>query len=177
MGKKRDYGGSEDSPPKMTAEELKLRDERMRAAVATTGTADPTGWSPVAALGAQYYAVRDDSDVGDGPKLLITPIFHDLSRFFPVFSGTFGRAPWIPGVQTLKMGERWGKMGKKWVKNEIAGVQKTALMHASAHLPGGVQKRVLPAALRLRRAGAHRGGLQQPRTYKSRDCCWQEWVA
>ena len=55
--------------PKMTAEELKLRDERMRAAVATTGTADPTGWSPVAALGAQYYAVRDGSDVGDGPKL------------------------------------------------------------------------------------------------------------
>ena len=32
------------------------------------------------------------------------------------------------------MGERWGKMGKKWVKNEITGVQKTALMHASAHL-------------------------------------------
>ena len=68
------------------------------------------------------------------PKLLITPIFHDFSRFFPVFPGTFGRAPWIPGVQTLKMGERWGKMGKKWVKNEITGVQKTALMHASAHL-------------------------------------------
>ena len=32
------------------------------------------------------------------------------------------------------MGERWGKMGKKWVKNGITGVQKTALMHASAHL-------------------------------------------
>ena len=68
------------------------------------------------------------------PKLLITPIFHDFFRFFPVFPGTFGRAPWIPGVQTVKMGERWGKMGKKWVKNGITGLQKTALMHASAHL-------------------------------------------
>ena len=68
------------------------------------------------------------------PKLLITPIFHEFFRFFPVFPWTFGRAPWIPGVQTLKMGERWGKMGKKWVKNEITGLQKTALMHASAGL-------------------------------------------
>ena len=68
------------------------------------------------------------------PKLLITPIFHDFFRFFPVFPGAFGRASWIPGVQTVKMGERWGKMGKKWVKNEITGLQKTALMHASAHL-------------------------------------------
>ena len=42
------------------------------------------------------------------PKLLITPIFHDFFRFLPVFPWTFGRAPWIPGVQTLKMGERWG---------------------------------------------------------------------
>ena len=32
------------------------------------------------------------------------------------------------------MGEKWGKMGKKWVKNEITGLQKTVLMHASAHL-------------------------------------------
>ena len=64
----------------------------------------------------------------------MTPIFHDVFRFFPVFPGTSGRAPWIPGVQTLKMGERWGKMGKKWVKNEITGLQKTALMHASAGL-------------------------------------------
>ena len=32
------------------------------------------------------------------------------------------------------MGEKWGKMGKKWVKNEITGVQKTVLMHASARL-------------------------------------------
>ena len=71
------------------------------------------------------------------PKLLITPIFHDFSRFFSVFPGAFGRALWIPGVQTLKMGERWGKMGKKWVKNEITGLQKTALMHASAHLAAG----------------------------------------
>ena len=51
------------------------------------------------------------------PKLLITPIFPDSFRFFPVFPWTSGRAPWIPGVQTLKMGEKWGKMGKKWVKN------------------------------------------------------------
>ena len=71
------------------------------------------------------------------PKLLITPIFHDLFRFFPVFPGTFGCAPWIPGVQALKMGEKWRKMGKKWVQNEITGLQKTALMHASAHLAGG----------------------------------------
>ena len=34
------------------------------------------------------------------------------------------------------MGEKWGKMGKKWVRNEITGVQKTVLMHASAHLAG-----------------------------------------
>ena len=25
-------------------------------------------------------------------------------------------------------------MGKRWVKNELTGLQKTALMHASAHL-------------------------------------------
>ena len=34
------------------------------------------------------------------------------------------------------MGEKWGKMGKKWVRNEITGLQKTLLMHASAHLAG-----------------------------------------
>ena len=66
------------------------------------------------------------------PKLLITPIFPEFSRFFPVFPGTSGRVLWIPGVQTEKMGEKWGKMGKKWVKNEITGVQKTVLMHALA---------------------------------------------
>ena len=27
-------------------------------------------------------------------------------------------------------------MGKKWIKNEVTGVEKTALMHASAHLEG-----------------------------------------
>ena len=79
-------------------------------------------------------ALDRDMEVPGRPKLLITPIFHDFYRFFPVFPGTFGRVPWIPGVQTLKMGERWGKMGKKWVKNGITGVQKTALMHASAGL-------------------------------------------
>ena len=35
------------------------------------------------------------------------------------------------------MGEKWGKMGKKWVRNEITGVQKTVLMHASAGQGGG----------------------------------------
>ena len=30
------------------------------------------------------------------------------------------------------MGEKWGGMGKKWVRNGITGVQKTVLMHASA---------------------------------------------
>ena len=92
--------------------------------------------APVRAVrGAQCRRLSDrESACGlpGRPKLLITPIFHDFSRFFPVFPGTSGRAPWIPGVQTLKMGERWGKMGKKWVKNGITGVQKTALMHASA---------------------------------------------
>ena len=68
------------------------------------------------------------------PKPLITPIFPDFFRFFPVFPWTSGCVLWIPGVQTLKMGEKWGKMGKKWVKNEITGLQKTVLMHASAHL-------------------------------------------
>ena len=73
------------------------------------------------------------------PKLLITPIFPEFSRFFPVFPGTSGRVLWIPGVQTLKMGEKWGKMGKKWVKNGITGLQKTALMHASAHLSSSLR--------------------------------------
>ena len=76
------------------------------------------------------------SDPG-APKLLITPIFSDFSRFFPVFPWTSSHVPRIPGVQTEKMGEKWGKMGKKWVRNEITGVQKTVLMHASAHLAHG----------------------------------------
>ena len=69
------------------------------------------------------------------PKLLITSIFPDFfSRFFPVFPWASSHVPRIPGVQTEKMGEKWGRMGKKWVKNEVTGVQKTVLMHASAHL-------------------------------------------
>ena len=75
-------------------------------------------------------------DEQGAPKPLITPIFPAFFRFFPVSPGTSGRALWIPGVQTLKMGEKWGKMGKKWVRNEITGLQKTVLMHASAHLAG-----------------------------------------
>ena len=106
-------------------------------------------WLPAFLSNARYWCeasscrwLDGDDDSGAAwaangrPKLLITPIFRDFSRFFPVFPGAFGRAPWIPGVQTLKMGERWGKMGKKWVKSEITGVQKTALMHASAGLAG-----------------------------------------
>ena len=58
-----------------------------------------------------------DNALPSAPKLLITPIFTDFSRFFPVFPWTSGRVLWIPGVQTEKMGEKWGKMGKKWVKN------------------------------------------------------------
>ena len=85
------------------------------------------------------------------PKLLITPIFPDFYRFFPIFPWTSGRALWIPGVQTLKMGEKWGKMGKKWVKNEITGVQKTVLMHASAHL-AQPRRRLRQRRLRLQHA-------------------------
>ena len=36
------------------------------------------------------------------------------------------------------MGEKWGKMGKKWVTKIITGVEKRVLMHASARL-GGVE--------------------------------------
>ena len=89
------------------------------------------------------------SGLPSAPKLLITPIFPDFYRFFPVFPWTSGRVLWIPGVQTEKMGERWGKMGKEWVKNEIAGLQKTALMHAF----GGLGRRTTPARRRSRRAG------------------------
>jgi len=51
-----------------------------------------------------------------------TPV-PEFSRFFSVLPRTFGRAFWIPGVQTLKMGEKWEmfKMGK----NEIKTLQKT----------------------------------------------------
>ena len=71
------------------------------------------------------------------PKLLITPIFPDFFQFFPFLPRTSSHVPRIPGVQTEKMGEKWGKMGKKWVKNGITGLQKTVLMHASAG-PGRV---------------------------------------
>ena len=58
-------------------------------------------------------ALLDLNDEPGRPRLLITPIFHDFFRFFPVFPGTSGRVPWIPGVQTLK----WAKYGGKWVEN------------------------------------------------------------
>ena len=42
------------------------------------------------------------------------------SRFFSIFSWLFGRAPWIPGVQTVKTGEKLAKdgleMGEKCVR-------------------------------------------------------------
>ena len=79
-------------------------------------------------------ARRGLADEQGAPEPLITPFLTDFSRFFPVFPWTSGCVLWIPGVQTLKMGEKWGKMGKKWVKNGITGVEKTVLMHASAHL-------------------------------------------
>ena len=46
-------------------------------------------------------------------KPIITPVLNDFSRFFPVPPWSYGRAPWIPDVQTLKMGENGGK----WVNN------------------------------------------------------------
>ena len=69
-----------------------------------------------------FLEIREVSDELPGaPKLLITPIFPDFFRFFPVFPWTSGRVLWIPGVQTEKMGEKWGKMGKKWVKKNNYG--------------------------------------------------------
>ena len=72
--------------------------------------------------------------VPSAPKLFITSIFPDFFRFFPVSPWSSSHVPRIPGVQTEKMGEKWGKMGKKWVKNEVTGLQKTVLMHASAQV-------------------------------------------
>ena len=99
-------------------------------------------------------AKRANAQIRPGaPKVLNDyPHFPRFLSIFPVFPGTSGRAPWIPGVQTEKMGEKWGKMGKKWVKNEVTGVQKTVLMHASAHLEcleGTPQGRCSLGSLRL----------------------------
>ena len=47
----------------------------------------PSGREPDAAQGSARDAGR--------PKLLITPIFHDFFRFFPVFPWTFGRAGFL----------------------------------------------------------------------------------
>ena len=45
------------------------------------------------------------------------------SRFSPdsyrFFSWLFGRAPWILGVQTVKNGEKWVKMGEKCVRRPL----------------------------------------------------------
>ena len=68
----------------------------------------------------EYEQALDDEEVEPSlPKLLITSIFPDFFRFFPVSPWTSSHVPRIPGVQTEKMGEKWGKMGKKWVKNEL----------------------------------------------------------
>ena len=40
-------------------------------------------------------------------------------------------------------------MGKKWVKNEITGLQKTALMHASAHLAPATPRPQTPLSNRI----------------------------
>ena len=45
------------------------------------------------------------------------------------------------------MGEKWGKMGKKWAKNEITGVEKTVLMHASAQVIRGDRRAQLRRSL------------------------------
>ena len=101
------------------------------------------------------------------PKLLITPIFPDFYRFFPVFPWTSGRVLWIPGVQTLKMGEKWGKMGKKWVKNEVTGVEKTVLMHASAHLASSGPPTVPSARVGASHLSVRRAGLDVPNPRRS----------
>ena len=86
---------------------------------------------PITLAEAQDMIREGDKD-RDGKISLITPIFSVFSRFFPVFPWTSGRARWIPGVQTVKMGERWGKVGKRCVKNGItvrdSPDEKTALM-------------------------------------------------
>ena len=60
-----------------------------------------------------YYNLKEDRQIEmrdmettvKVPKLLITPIFPDFFRFFPVFPWTSSHVPRIPGVQTEKMGE------------------------------------------------------------------------
>ena len=53
---------------------------------------------------------RDDALPG-APKLLITPILTDFSRFFPVFPWASGRVLWIPGVQDAENGRKMGENG------------------------------------------------------------------
>ena len=45
------------------------------------------------------------------------------------------------------MGEKWGKMGNKWVKNELTGVEKTVLMHASAQVIACIHRACLGAGV------------------------------
>ena len=83
-------------------------------------TAESEGLAQAGAYGAYLshddcgrYMVRVvESPTPSAPKPLITPIFPDFFRFFPVFPWTSGRVLWIPGVQTLKMGEKRGKTGR-----------------------------------------------------------------
>ena len=57
---------------------------------------------------------------------------------------------------------KWAKNGGKWVKNEITGLQKTVLMHASAHLDRPRQCPLRgPDALPLRRHGVREWGISQ----------------
>ena len=56
----------------------------------------------IEAIRAEQKRHKDATGSGAGtpsaPKPLITPIFPDFSRFFPVFPWTSGRALWISGV-------------------------------------------------------------------------------
>ncbi len=83
------------------------------AAAASSASAAPVSSGSRAA--AARAAATAPTSAG-APKLLITPIFHDSSRFFPVFPWTSGRASWIPGFLASRR-RKWAKNGGKWVKN------------------------------------------------------------
>jgi len=67
------------------------------------------------------------------------------------------------------MGEKWGKMGKKWVKKIITGVEKRVLMHASARLASVTTPQTTShAAACIYRAGGKKAG--EVRTVESTTC-------
>ena len=89
------------------------------AAVGAALAADDAAAYPLKPLAAPamrlYGIVSPAAGWGDDPSKVRQadnyPYFPRFSRFSPVFSWTSGRALWIPGAQTEKMGERWGKTG------------------------------------------------------------------